>query len=187
MSPEALGLPRAVVFVDVQRALAVELLLDLRRHRVIGLVHVREHGVAAGRRQLERIEERVLVGLRRIAGIDVKPEVALAEGADRNAVLLDVADQQNLLVILLRAFGAGAQFLRRLLARAEIAEIGRELELLVLRDGLAAEHQHQMLVPGVPDRLHGLARQRLGEIDALDLRAAGGRQRHDLRCRGRLA
>ena len=51
------------------------------------------------------------------------------------------------------AFGAAAQRLRRLLAAAEIAEIGRETKLVVLADLLAAEHQHEMLGPGVLDGL----------------------------------
>ena len=50
----------------------------------------------------------------------------------------------------------------------------RKGQLLVLRDLLATKHQHEMLVPGVPDRLHGLTRQRLGEVHAFDLRAASG-------------
>jgi hypothetical protein len=47
-------------------------------------------------RQLVRVEERVAVEPRGVAGIDVKPELALAERADRLAVDLDVADQKHL-------------------------------------------------------------------------------------------
>src|SRR6516162_4900196 len=97
------GLLGAIIFVDVQRLLALELVFKHCRNGIVSLVHIGEHGVAAARRQLQRIEERVFVRLRRIAGIDVEPELALAEGADRLAVDLDVADQEYLLVVLLGA------------------------------------------------------------------------------------
>src|SRR5580704_13615406 len=57
----------ALVFMDVQRLLALELLFQRRRHRLVGPVHIGEQRVAAGGRQLERMEERVFVGPRRIA------------------------------------------------------------------------------------------------------------------------
>src|SRR6266545_4955766 len=170
----------AVVFVDVKRLLALELLLERGRHRLVGLVHVGEHRIAAGGRQFERIEERVLVGSRRIAGIDVEPEFAVAERADRLPVDLDVGDEQNLLVVLPDALGAAAQLVRRLLAAAEVAETGRKAKLVVLRNLLAAEHQHEMLPPGVPDCPDCFFGEGPGEIDALDLRAAGRRQRRHL-------
>ena len=50
----------------------------------------------------------------------------------------------------------------------------------VLGDGLAAEHQHQMLAPGILDRPHRPSDRALGEIDAADLRPASRRQRRDL-------
>ena len=110
--------------------------LQLGRHGVIGLVHVGEHGVAAGRRQFERVEKSVLIRSRRIAEIDVKPELAVAEGADRLAVHFDVGDQQHLLVILLHSLGTAAQGLGRFFAAAEVAEIGRKPKLVVLRQRL---------------------------------------------------
>ena len=149
------------------------------RHRLVGLVHVGEHGVAAARRQFERVEESVFVGPRRIAGIDVEPELAVAEGADRLAVDLDVGHQQHLLVVLLDALGARAQRFGRLLAAAEVAEIGGEAKLVVLRHFLAAEHQHEVLVPGLLDRREPAFAQRLGQVDAADLGAACRRQRRD--------
>src|SRR5229473_2497549 len=173
------GFLRALVLVDVERLLAREPLLERGRHRLVGFVHVGEQGVAAGRRQLERVQERVLIGPRRIAGIDVEPELALAEGADRLPVDLDVGDEEDLLVVLLDSLGAAAQRLGRLLAAAEVAEIGREPKLLLLRDGLAAEYQHEMPAPRVLDRPNRLLRKRPGQVDAADLRAAGGRQRRD--------
>src|SRR5882762_3181304 len=122
------------------------------------------------------MKKRVFVWPRGITRIDVKPELAVAEGADRLAVDLDVGDEQNFLVVLPDAFGAGAQFKRRLLAAAEVAEIGRKTQLLVLADGLAAEHQHQMLAPGASDRIDRRWKQRLRQIDAGNFRAARRRQ-----------
>src|SRR6516165_6941097 len=116
--------------MDMERLLAFELLLERRRDGLKGLVHVGEQGVAAGRGQLERVEERVFVRPRPIAGIYVKPEFAFAEGADRLAVDLDVGHQQNLLMVLLGSLGAAAQRLRRLLAVAQFAEIGRKTKLI---------------------------------------------------------
>src|SRR6516164_11437690 len=90
----------------------------------------------------EREEERVFVGPRRIAGIDVEPELALAEGADRLSVDLDVAHEQHFFVVLTNPLGAAAQLFGRLPAVAELAEIGREPKLLLLGDALAAKDQH---------------------------------------------
>ena len=98
----------AIVFVDVQRASAAQPLFEGGRHRLVGLVHVGEQRIAAGRRQFERVEEGVFVGPRGIARVDVEPEFALAEGADRLPVDLDVGDQKDLLVVLKNAFGAVA-------------------------------------------------------------------------------
>jgi hypothetical protein len=66
------------------------------------------------------------------------------------------------------------------LALAEAAEVAGEAQLLLLGDFLAAEDQHDMVVPGLADGGHRLGRQFLGQIDAADLRAAGGGQRRDL-------
>src|SRR6266478_359779 len=52
----AVRLLGAVVFVDVQRLASPEFLLECRGNRLVGLVHVREHGVAAGGRDLDRVE-----------------------------------------------------------------------------------------------------------------------------------
>ena len=108
----------------------------------------------------------------------MEPELALAERADRLAVDLDVGDQQDLVGVLVaflqRAFGAAAERFRRFLADAEIAEIGGEPKLIVLRDILAAEHQHEVLAPGVLDGLDRSFGERLGEIDAFDFRTARG-------------
>ncbi len=105
----------------------------------------------------------------------MEPEFAVAEGADRLAVDFDVGHQQHLFVVLPDALGAGAQRLGRFLAAAEIAEIGCKAQLIVLRNLLAAEHQHQVLAPGVLNRFDVVLGQRLGEIDAADLGAASRR------------
>ena len=110
----------------------------------------------------------------------MEPEFALAEGADGLSVDLDVADEQHLFVVLTNSLGAAAQLLGRLPAVAELAEIGREPKLLLLGDALAAKDQHQMLAPRLFDRAHRRLGQLLGQIDALDRGAAGGRQRRDL-------
>src|SRR5882672_225757 len=81
--------------------------------------------------------------------------------------------RKNLLVILLDPLGAAAQLLRRLLAVAEVAEIGRETKLVILDKGLAAEDQHEMPVPGLLDRPNCRGRERPGEVDPFDLGPAG--------------
>src|SRR4029077_6988233 len=129
---------------------------------------------------LERVEKRVLVGLGRIARVDVEPELALAERADRYAVDLDVAHQEDLLMVLGNALGAAAQRLRRLLAAAEIAEIGCKAQLVVLADLLSAEHQHEMLGPGILDGVDLRLGERFGQIDPTNFSAAGRRERPHL-------
>src|SRR5262249_20303402 len=91
-----------------------------------------------------------------------------------------VAHQQHLFVILTNSLGAAAQLFGRLPAVSELAEIGREPKLLLLGDALAAKDQHEVLGPGRLDRAHRARGKLPGQIDALDLRAAGGRQRRDL-------
>src|SRR5262249_31592126 len=103
------------------------------------------------RRQLERVEKGVFVGPRRIAGIDVEPKFALAEGADRLSVDLDVADQQHLFVILTNSLGAAAQLLGRLPAGAEFAEVGRKPKLLLLVYTSVALDNHELLFPVILD------------------------------------
>src|SRR6516165_2655794 len=173
-------LPGAVVLVDVERLLARELVLERRRHRLIGPVHIREQSVAAGRWQLETVEERISVRPRRIAAVDVEPEFALAERPDRLAVDLDVGDEENFLIVLLNSFGAVAERLWRSLAITQNAEIGRETKLVVLGQRLSPEHQHEVLGPGVLDCSDHLIGERPGEIDTLDFRPAGSGQRSDL-------
>src|SRR5262249_32955155 len=104
-------------------------------------------------------------------------ELTLPEGADRHADNLDVAHQQDLFVILLDALGAAAQRLRCFLAAAKIAEIGREAQLIVLAHLLAAEHQNEMLGPGIFDGVDLRLGERPGQIDAADFCAAGWRKR----------
>src|SRR5262245_43333701 len=118
--------------MDVQRLASPELLLECGGNRLVCLVHVREHGIAAGGRQLDRVEKSVPVRPRRVAAVDMEPELAFPESADRLAIDLDVGDEENLLIVLLAALGAAAQLLRRLLAVAEFAEIGRETKLVIL-------------------------------------------------------
>src|SRR5262249_45021753 len=88
--------------------------------------------------------------------------------------------QQHLVVILTNSLGAAAQLLGRLPAVAEFAEVGRKPKLLLLGDALAAKDQHEVPGPGLFDRAHRARGKLLGQIDSLDLRAAGGRQRRDL-------
>src|SRR5262249_4486604 len=85
-----------------------------------------------------------------------------------------------LFVVLTNSLGAAAQLFGRLPAGAELAEIGREPKLLLLGDALAAKDQHEVLGPGRLDRAHRALGKLPGQVDALDLRAAGGRQRRDL-------
>ena len=82
-------------------------------------------------------------------------------------------------MILMDAFGAAPQRLGRLLAVAELPEIGRKAQLLLLGDVLAAEHQHEMLPPGLLDRPHRGVGKLLGEINAADLCPTGARERRN--------
>src|SRR5712671_3029385 len=94
--------------MDVQRLAAPELLLEYSGNCLVRLVHVREHGVAAAGWRLDRVEKSVPVRPRRVTAVDVEPELAFPEGADRLAVDLDVGDEENLLIVLLAPCPAGS-------------------------------------------------------------------------------
>ena len=81
--------------MDLQDLAAFEALAEHRRDSLVGLVHVGEAGVAAPRRQLHRVKQRRTVWLGVIAGVVVEPHFAVAEHADRLAVLHDVGDQHE--------------------------------------------------------------------------------------------
>ena len=83
----------------------------------------------------------------------MEPKFAIAEGADGLSVDLDISHQENLFVVLLDSLGATAQLFRRFLAAAQVAEIGSEPKLIILRNVLAPEHQDEMLSPRVLDCL----------------------------------
>ncbi len=70
----------------------------------------------------------------------MEPELAFPESSDRLPFDFDIGDEKNLLVVLLAPFGAVAQLLRRLLAVAEFAEIGREPKLVVSGKSLASKY-----------------------------------------------
>jgi hypothetical protein len=84
------------------------------------------------------------------------------------------------LVILLDPLCPSAQRFGRFLPIPEFAEVRREPKLVILREGLAAEHQHEVLRPGVFDGGNLAIGQRPRQIDPADLGPASGRQRRYL-------
>src|SRR5688572_27937168 len=130
----------AVILVDVDRFPALTLRVEGPRRGVVGLIDIREHGMAAGRRQLNGVEKSAAIRPFGMAPVDMEPELALAESADRNSVLLEVGDQQDVLVSLLGAFDLLRQLRLRPLALAQMAKIRREAELVVLGYLLPTKH-----------------------------------------------
>ena len=77
----------------------------------------------------------------------MEPHVPIAEGADGNAVHLDVGDKQDFRIELPRPLRPLAQRLGGLFARAKRTELGSEPQLVFLGQILSAHTQDQMLVP----------------------------------------
>ena len=102
--------------------------------------------------------------LRVIAGVVVKPHLAVAEGADRFAVLDDVGDHHERRVV----FAAGRAAVGRAAADVDLAEIAGGADLVGFRQFLIAEHDDDVLIEGVVDGLDGRGIERLAQIDARD-------------------
>src|SRR5262249_36648617 len=131
-------------------------------------------GAARGRRYTEK------------GRVGVPEGFAITEPADRLAVLDDVRDDRNLRRDLALAPGGlgfdAVLFLDQLRGvEFQFAELTRERHVLPVGHRLVAETQHEVIEPGLPDRVAVLGRQRLADIDAADLGAAPGTlERNDL-------
>ena len=115
-----------------------------------------------------------------IAGIVVKPHLAIAEGADGLAGFFvdDVGDEHERRVVAPARGGA----VWRPLAVAESAKRVGEGHLFVFSNILTAEHHDHMFMKRVLDLLHRRRINRLAEINAGNFRAArGGHWRHSNR------
>ena len=136
------------------------------RQRIAGRLHAAEPGVAAGWRDLQRIEHRGIGRLVEIAHVGVPHRLAGAERADRVAVLVEHVGHDIDLGIARRADPAALLVGRRI----ELAEAPAEGQQVVVAERLAAQQDHRMLVPGALDGGELRLGQRL-EIDADHLRA----------------
>ena len=95
--------------------------------------------------------------------------LAIAEIADRLAVLDDVGDDVELRVLLEERLAVGVGP-----GRIELSEISAEGDELRIREVLPMEHDDKPLAPRILDRRDIVARQRLRKIDAADFRAKRG-------------
>jgi hypothetical protein len=149
---------------------ALDHFLHAVRQRVVGLVHIREHRIAADRRDGNAAQQRTERGHRRERHVGV-PEMASVLGGRRLAVRLwDVGDQQQLGIV-------GMAVTRQALVPVELAEAAAEGDVLLARDLLVAEQQGAALEEGAVDLVELGIAERLAEIDALDLGAQGMAQR----------
>ena len=147
---------------------ALDGLLQVGRQRLVGREHVGEIGVAARfrRRHLQRVQHR---GLRRhvdIGHVGVPHRLAVAEIADRLAVLDHVGDDVELRMLLEKwlAIGIGP-------GRIELAEVLAEGDQLRVRKLLAVHDDDQPLPPCGLDGIDVGLRQRPGDVDAGYFRA----------------
>ena len=94
----------------------------------------------------------------------MEAELAVAQGADRLPVLLDVGDQEDLLD---RPVGLAADVLDR------SAEVAGEADLVLFADGLIAEDQHAVVEQRTADLRHGRVFERQPQVQPADLGAQG--------------
>ena len=151
----------------VQADEVVHLALGLLVERIVGRAHVGEFGVAAGRRDVARRQQRILGRhrLERAVGMPelvAQPEQAAAVVARQHlVVLVEVGD-----VVQVHAHApvlAGGDVAGGLLERAQAAA---EDELLVVVDLLVVEHQHAEAVHAGMDGRDLVLRQRTREVEA---------------------
>ena len=165
---EAQDAAREQLAVLADQVLALR--LGLVVERIIGRAHVGEFGVAAGRRNAPRRQQRILRRHRLERTVGVPQPVAQTEqpppvvARQHLVVLVEVGDvvdvhRQPALVTLRDVAG-------RLLQRAEVAA---ERKLRLVGEVLVVEHQHAVLVHAGGDRRGIGVRQRLGDVDAGDL------------------
>ena len=141
----------------MQRGKPVEIGLHPVRQRFIGRIHVGEQRVAAARRALLDVEDRAHRRLE-VAGHVGVP--ALAIGARRILVGIDL--HQRRIVALMGRGGMDVQF----------AELAAEGEMLLRRDVLVAEEDHEIFGERAMDLVHGpVGAASRCEIDAGYLRA----------------
>ena len=107
----------------------------------------------------------------------METELAVAQGADRLAVLLDVGDQEDLPD---RPVRLSADVLDR------GPEVAGEADLVLLAYGLVAEHQHAVVENGAAEPARGCGIERQAEVQPPDLRAEGAAGRDHLDSIGRV-
>ena len=140
---------------------------ELGRQRVAGGLHAAEPGVAAARRDLQRIEHRGVGRRVEIAHVGVPHRLAGAQGADRIAVGVEHVGHDIDVGIARRADAAALLVGRRI----ELAEAPAERQQVVVAERLAAQQDHRMLGARrarSPANSASLSRR---EIDAGNLRA----------------
>ena len=141
---------------------------QLGRQRVAGGLHAAEPGVAAARRDLQRIEHRGVGRRVEIAHVGVPHRLAGAQGADRIAFGVEHVGHDIDVGIARRADAAALLVGRRI----ELAEAAAERQQVVVAELLAAQQDHRMVGPGALDRREiGIAQA--PQIDAGNLRSHG--------------
>src|SRR6185436_11490987 len=174
-------------FAQFARAVAARVVAALQRHdralqvggqRVVGFVHVREAGVAAGRRDLDCVKQAADRRQFVVRHIRVPLRLVVAEVADRLAVDLDVGHYGDFGI---RVFGRVALGVDgRLVEFTEPAGEGKEPRVVQM---LTAKPKYQVLMPSVLDCFEGRLIDGLAEIDAGYVGAQAGAGRLDLDAR----
>jgi sodium-dependent dicarboxylate transporter 2/3/5 len=150
---------------------------ELRGERTPCAVHRAEAGVAAGRRNLERVERARLRRFGQVRHVRVPHRLAGAEAANRDAVLDDVRHDVDLGM----PFDEPAAVLldRRLIEGAETAA---ERDQIAIAELLIAEQQYRMVEPRAMDLREGRLVYST-EIDTSYFGAERGAGRNDVHLR----
>ena len=133
-------------FAELRAAWLEHLVLRIRGQRLVRRVHVRPIGVAALRRKLDRVEDRRHRRALDVGHVGVPDRLAVAQPADRHAVLLDVGDHVHLGMV-----GKERAPQRVRPRRVELAEVAAEREQLRIGEALAADSDHHVLEPRRPN------------------------------------
>ena len=147
---------------EEDRALSLERAGEVRRERFARGIHVPESGIAAGRRDFDRIQHRSDRSARAVGEIGM-PHRATVGNADIAAALAACRDEKDLRMVLQHRVVGG------MLVQA--AETPREIHMLLWRNPLVAEHQHQMVEMRALHLLEGFIVERFRQVEAYDLGA----------------
>ncbi len=164
---------RAADLPAMLRVVFGDAVLHRLRQRLVGGIHVGEHGVAALRRHRHRVQDgrHRRLGAERLVGMPHRRP----DGAARLALVVEVGDDVQQREVVLAAVELGVAL--------EGAELLGEGDLLRLGELLVPEHEKLVTEKGLMHRLPGRRIERPGQVEADHLRRHQLRQGQNLETR----